>query len=338
MRTIDDVARAAGVSTSTVSRALSGRAPVAKATRQRVLTAVEDLEYVVSPNASGLATGNTRNVGIVVPFLTRWFYTEVIAGAQAALIGHGYDLTLYNLQGDGLRREVFESFLTRRRVDAVLAVALKLTDVEAKRLTNMKKPTVGIGGPISGVPTLSIDDIAVAELATDHLISLGHTVIGHIGGDEESDFDFHVPSHRYDGYKSALRRAGIALDPELYVQSDFTLEGGHQAATQLLNHPHRRPTAIFAASDEMAIGAILAARDAGLQVPAELSVIGVDGHPLGSFFGLTTLDQHPHRQGSQAADLLIGALDNNITDAPDIAAEVDLVIRASTAPPPAFES
>lgn len=333
MRTIADVARAASVSISTVSRALSGHGYVSPATRERVLAAAEELEYVVSPNASGLASGKTRNVGAVVPFLNRWFYTEIITGAQAALIGHGYDLTLYNLQGDDLRQEVFESFLTRKRVDAVIAISLELTEVEATRLTDMRKPTIGIGGPIPGVPTISVDDIAAADLATDHLIALGHTVIGHVGGDVENELDFHVPSHRRDGYEAALTRAGITPDPRLYIKSDFTIEGGYMATKQLLGDPRLRPTAIFAASDEMAIGAIMAARDLGLRVPTDLSIIGLDGHPLGEFFGLTTLDQHPDRQGGQAVELLMRALDSAITDAPDITADVDLVVRSSTARP-----
>lgn len=335
MPTIDEVASAAGVSIATVSRALSGAGPVAAATRERVLLAAKELNYVVSPNASGLSSGKTRNVGAVVPFLDRWFYTEVIAGVQSALLGHGYDLTLYILQGHDHRQEVFESFLTRKRVDAVIAISLDLTELEARRLTDMRKPTVGIGGPIPGVPTISVDDIAVADLATDHLIALGHSVIGHVGGDVENELDFHIPSHRRDGYEAALRRAGIEPHPGLYKKSEFTIEGGYHAAKQLLGDPRLQPTAIFAATDEMAIGSMLAARDMGFHVPTDLSIIGLDGHPLGKFFGLTTLDQHPARQGSEAVELIMRALADEIPDAPAMTTEVDLVVRSSTSRPPA---
>ncbi len=334
MPTIDEVARAAGVSIATVSRALSGRGPVSAAAKERVLEAAKDLNYVVSPNASGLATGKTRNVGIVVPYLNNWFYTEVIAGAQSALLEHGYDLTLYNLRGDDYRKEVFESFLTRKRVDAVIAISLELTETEASRLMDMKKPTVGIGGPLPGVPSISVDDQGAAQLATEHLTSLGHRIIGHIGGDVENELDFPVPSHRRDGYKYALVAAGIDPEPNLYVKSDFTIEGGYLAAKQLLGNPRLRPTAIFAASDEMAIGAILAARDLGLTVPHDLSVIGLDGHPLGNFFGLTTLDQHPAKQGSEAVQLLMRAMDDAASDTSDVTVDVDFVVRTSTTRPP----
>ncbi|MDO9591534.1 MAG: LacI family DNA-binding transcriptional regulator, partial [Microcella sp.] len=162
---IDDVARRAGVSTATVSRALSGRGHVAATTRERVEAAAADLGYVVSASASSLATGRTRNIGVVVPFLNRWFYTSVIEGAQRRLMQYGYDLTLYNLSGDDQERaKVFDDHLLRQRVDAVIAVSLELTVAEITSLHALSKPLVGVGGPLSGVRTLSIDDVAVTKL------------------------------------------------------------------------------------------------------------------------------------------------------------------------------
>ena len=136
--------------------------------------------------------------------------------------------------------------------------------------------------------TLTIDDVAVARLATEHLIGLGHRRIAHIGGDIEFDLDFHLPTNRRIGYEGALRDAGIEVDPRLFAPADFTIKGGYHAAKQLLGVPHDRPTAIFAASDEMAIGSILAARDLGLIVPRDVSIIGIDDHDLSDFFGLST--------------------------------------------------
>ena len=278
---INEVAQLAGVSTATVSRALSGNGHVSEATRKRVHAAALELEYVVSSNASSLATGRTKNVGVVIPFLNRWFYAAVLEGAESALLSHGYDLTLYNLGGGGdERRSVFEHFLLRKRVDAVIAIALELTESEVGRLHDMNKPIVGVGGSITGVRTLSIDDPGVARLATEHLISLGHTTIAFIGGNSASEMDFHIPAQRRGGYEAALTQAGIAVDRELFQAADFTLQGGYAAAKQLLGNPRKRPTAVFAASDEMAIGAILAARDLGLHVPDDVSVIGVDDHEL----------------------------------------------------------
>ena len=333
---INEVAQRAGVSTATVSRALSGNGHVAEETRARVLAAALELEYVVSSNASSLATGRTKNVGVVIPFLNRWFYGAVIEGAESALLGHGYDLTLYNLSGGGEERtSVFEHFLLRKRVDAVITLALELTANEVSRLHDLGKPMVGIGGSIEGVRTLSIDDIGVAKLATEHLLSLGHRVIAHIGGNSDSEMDFHVPSKRRVGYEAALRELEVEPDPELFQAADFTIPGGYAAAKQLLGNPRKKPTAIFAASDEMAIGAILAARDLGLSVPEDISVIGVDDHELSDFFGLSTIAQFPALQGRIAVDLVMDQLNPGHREAAQSNMDLpfELIVRSSTSRP-----
>lgn len=332
MAGIEEVARRSGVSIATVSRALSGRGPVSPATKARVKAVADELGYVVSSSASGLASGRTRNVGVVVPFLSSWFYTTVIEGAQSVLLAHAYDLTLYNLHGDGdERRTVFEQSLLRKRVDAVIAVSLELTEDELSRLHQINKPIVGVGGPLPGVPSLVIDDEGVARLATEHLIALGHRQIAHLGGDVGSELDFHVPSHRRVGYESALTAAGIPVDPRLFVPTEFSIEGGYRSAKQLLGNPSLHITAIAAASDEMAIGAILAARDLGLTVPRDLSVVGIDDHELSDLFSLTTVAQYPERQGAMAAEMLMHQLDGSGA-VPDAAVpiEYDLVVRGST--------
>ncbi|QAY72259.1 LacI family transcriptional regulator [Agromyces protaetiae] len=336
MAGIEDVARLAGVSTATVSRALSGRGHVSPASKAKVLEAAARLGYVVSSNASSLASGRTRNVGVVIPFLNRWFFSSVLEGAQQALLRHGYDLTLYNLSGDGAERaSVFEHFLLRQRVDAVIAVSLELTESEVTRLHDLGKPLVGVGGPIPGVRTLTIDDIAVARLATEHLIGLGHRRIAHIGGDLEFDLDFHLPTNRRLGYESALRDAGIEPEPKYFAPADFTVAGGYHAAKQLLGSPRDRPTAIFAASDEMALGTILAARDLGMSVPRDVSVVGIDDHDLADFFGLTTVAQFPRVQGEQAVETLMEQLEpgSDASEPASISLPYELRVRSSTARP-----
>lgn len=337
MADIEEVARRAGVSPATVSRALSGRGHVSSATRERVRMAADDLGYVVSSSASALATGRMRNVGVVLPFLNRWFYGAVVEGAESALLARGYDLTLYNLRGVEERRSVFEHFLLRKRVDAVIAVSLELTEREVQRLHDLGKPMVGIGGPLRGVRTLSIDDIAISRLATEHLLALGHRVIAHIGGDHAVEMDFHLPTNRRIGYEQALRAAGVEPDPRLFHTGEFTVPSGYTAAKQLLGNPSIRPTAIFAASDEMAFGALLAARDLGMDVPRDLSIIGIDDHELSGFYGLTTIAQYPMLQGRLAVDALMEELHpEHPADEPlNVALPYDLVVRRTTARPPA---
>lgn len=334
MAGIQEVAELAGVSTATVSRALSGNGHVSLSTRDRVAKAAEALGYVVSSNASSLATGRTRNVGVVIPFLSKWFYSSVIEGAESALLANGYDLTLYNLGGGGdERRSVFEHFLLRKRVDAVIAISLELTPAELTGLLNINKPIVGVGGPLAGVRTLSIDDVSVARLATEHLLTLGHSSIGHIGGNEQSERDFHLPTNRRVGYEAALQAAGISPDPELFQPADFTIRGGYAAGKQLFGNPRKRPSAVFAASDEMAIGTILAARDLGLRVPGDVSVIGIDDHELSDFFGLTTIAQFPQLQGKKAVDVLMEQLhpSRRTQGSLNTSLPYELIVRSSTA-------
>ncbi len=231
------------------------------------------------------------------------------------------------------RRRLFDEFLLRQRVDALIAVSLELTDAEVDQLRVIGKPVVGIGGPMSGAQTLSIDDIAIARLATEHLLALGHRSIAHIGGDPTVDLDFHLPKNRREGYEAALIAAGIALDPLLVRVADFTIASGYAATKQLLGDPRVSPTAIFAASDEMAIGAMLAARDIGRRVPADVSIIGIDGHSLSDFFALTTVDQFPETQGRLAAHAILTALDSENFPQENVAMPYELVVRGSTSAP-----
>ena len=336
MSGIEDVAIRAGVSKATVSRALSGRGYVSSITRDKVAIAASELGYVVSSNASSLVTGRTNNVGVIIPVINQWFFGSIIEGVERALIERGYDLMLYNLTKDiEARSRVFEYFLVRKRVDAIIAVTLEISPDEASSLLALGKPIAGIGGPLAGIPTLSIDDIAAARLATEHLIALGHTNIMHVGGDAAELMDFHVHSKRLQGFMDALAAAGLPFSDESYVATHFDIPGGYAAGKQILGDPRRRPTAIFAAADEVAIGVILAARELGISVPDDLSVIGIDNHPLAELFGLTSIAQNPAKQGEQAVDLVIRQLETAGWTPPNIHTTVpaQLVMRSSTSAP-----
>ncbi|MFJ5958472.1 LacI family DNA-binding transcriptional regulator [Paenarthrobacter sp. NPDC092416] len=339
MTGIKDVAERAGLSVATVSRALSGKGNVSAASRERARAAASELGFVLSYHASSLASGRTHNVGLVVPSVDRWFYSAVIEGASAALLEAGYDLTLYNIgENPAHRHSVFNDFLLRKRVDAVIAVSLELSEDEIQKLLAIHRPLVGIGGPLPGASTIRIDDFTIAERATNHLIGLGHRNIAHITGDEAYEQDFKLPGTRRGGFEKAMNDAGCTVRPEWIVSADFTIEGAYASARQLLGSSPERPTAVFAASDEMAIGTILAARDFGLRIPDDLSVIGIDGHDLGTVMGLTTIDQDAKGQGALAVRTLLGAINNGLDLEPaDAAHPTKLVIRSSTAVPKASE-
>ena len=334
---IIEVAQRAGVSTATVSRALNGKSHVSARARERVLKAAQELGYVASSSAYTLATGRSRNIGVVLPFIDRWFFSTVLEGIVSALVMRGYDITLYSLSGGaGHRDRVFDDLVLRKRVDGVLTVALKLSDQELEKLTALKKPIVGIGGPIPGARSLSIDDEGAGRLATQHLISLGHTEIGMIAGNPASEMDFHQPYLRKTGYQEALLDANLDFKAQWMAEADFTVGGGYYAAKQMLGDPRHNPTAIFCASDEMGFGAIQAARDLGLRVPQDISVIGLDGHPLGQFYGLSTINQRTREQGEHGANWIVDILESGeereLANVEQLNTwPIDLEVRSSTA-------
>ena len=334
---IIEVAQHAGVSTATVSRALNGKANVSARAREQVLKSARELGYVASSSAYTLATGKTKNIGVVMPFVDRWFFSSVLEGAVNALVNRGYDVTLYSLSGGkDNRARIFDELVLRKRVDGVLTVGVKISEAELAKLTELEKPIIGVGGPIPGTRTIAIDDEGAGRLATSHLVSLGHTKVGMISGSPVTEMDFHQPHLRRTGYQEALLDANLDFDPQWEAQGDFTVGGGYFAAKQLFGNPQNAPTAIFCASDEMGFGAIQAARDLGLRVPQDVSVIGIDGHPLGEFYGLSTVDQSVQQQGAKAANTLVDILESNDPKAQENFESmtfwpIDLVVRSSTA-------
>jgi DNA-binding LacI/PurR family transcriptional regulator len=336
MSSLAEVARRAGVSKATASRALSGAANVSPAAKQRVAAAAAELGYVVSSTASSLVTGRTKNVGVITPFINRWFFAEVLEGIEGALIQAGYDLTLFRLPAEPEQRSrLFHYFLVRKRVDAIVCVGVELAPSEVELIQALRRPAVGIGGAIPGITTMCIDDEEASRLATRHLLSLGHTRIVHLGGDLTAQLDFQVHSRRLAGFRSAMDAAGLE-HPDDFRPTPFTMPGGYEAAMRLLADPGARPSAIVAACDEIAIGAITAARQLGILVPSGLSVVGIDDHPYAEMFGLTTVRQRPGEQGERAVDLVVKAMTD--ADAPLVPRTIDipieLVVRGSTTAPP----
>lgn len=329
---LQDVAARAGVSTATVSRALSGKGHVSSRARARVQQAADELGFVVSYHASSLASGRSRNIGVVLPHVDRWYFSTVLEGVAGALMEAGYDLSLYNFEGDRYRETVLTDFLLRKRLDAAVAISLHLNPAETEQLFAAGIPVVGVGGPLVGAPTISIDDLDVGRRATEHLIALGHRRIAHLGGAEEGRGYFPMSNDRRAGYEQAMAKSGLGIERAWSVIADYTFTDAYQRAKNLLADPADRPTAVFAASDEMAAGAVLAARDLGLSVPGELSVIGVDAHPIGEAFGLTTIDQHARQQGEHAVERILGHLAGTDGEPVNEVLPAHFVVRSSTGP------
>lgn len=336
MTGIRDVAREAEMSTASVSRALRGLPGVSEDTRARVLEVAARLGYVASPQAASLASGTTRTIGAIVPFVTRWYFSWIVQGAQDRLQEAGYDLLLYNLGGEQSARDrVLATRMLAKRVDALLVLALTPTSRELANLRSLGLPVGLVGAQVEGFWCVDIDDRQVSHTAVDHLATLGHRRIAYVGGGLEDTLDFRAPRIRAAGWREAMARHGLEVRWEYDEAGDFTMAGGEAAGRRLLALAEP-PTAIYAASDEMAIGVLRAVRRAGLRVPEDLSVIGVDDHEMASFVDLSTVAQPVYEQGTEIARMVLGQLAEPDDDSPHVhrTFPTELVVRSSTGPVP----
>ncbi len=329
---IGDVADRAGVSVATVSRALRGLPNVAPSTRERVLEAAATLGYVADARAAGLASGHTRTVGVAVPLIGPWFFSQVLAGVEAVVTARDLDVLLMTVDDAAGRERLAAGARLRGRVDGLIVVDIALTEAQKAELAANDLPAVVVGAEAEALPCVLVDNVEVGRTATSHLLELGHTRIALIGHAREDPLHFPVPEERRRGYHEALACAGIAPDPALEVDGNFSVAGGAEAATALLDRVDP-PTAILAMSDEMAFGCLRVARQRGLAVPGDLSVIGVDDHDVSPAWDLTTVSQPVHRVGGQAAELLLAVMDAGATSPARIALPTSLRHRGTTGPP-----
>ena len=329
--TIEDVAREAGVSTATVSRALRGLPNVAPSTRERILQVARDLEYAIDSQASSLASGRSMTVGIVMPLADQWFYSKVATSAEVVLAAEGYDVIRYSLASLGDRTEIFRRLISSRRVDGLLMLNIMLTRENLDYLAKTGCPVVTVETQTERFPSVSTDNVAAARVATQHLVNLGHRQIAVISGLPDDPMEFSIPLERERGYRSVLREHGIEIRPELNVPGNFSLEGGAEAMTHLLAI-QQPPTAVFAFSDEMAIAAIKIIRDAGLQIPEDISVIGFDDHDISAYLNLTTIRQPVSQYGERAGKMLLRMLAGDLGEIPHLTLPTKLIMRDTTGP------
>ena len=328
--TIEDVAVAARVSVATVSRALRGLPNVAASTRERVERVANELNYRADPAASRLATGRSKSLAVVVPFVNSWYCAEIMAGVEAVCAEAGYDTLVISLRTDGTERRTIDgSEALHRRVDGLVMVDIALSDDEVDAVKDHGLVVVSIGPELHGCRSTGIDDVEVGRLATHHLVELGHRRIGMIGDRTDSVFWFVVPRLRQHGYEQACHDAGIAVDPRLIVEGSFTVQGGAEAFEHLMSLDDP-PTAVFAIGDAMAFGVMQRARELGLSVPGDVSVIGVDDQPVAEVLGLTTIHQDVAEHGARAARWLVDELSGNDTSVHRFDAPIELVVRETT--------
>lgn len=328
--TIRDVALAAGVSTATVSRALRGLDNVDANTRDRVVRIARELNFSVSPAASRLATGRTGTIGIVTPFVGRWYFTELFAGIEEVLKAHDVDLLLHTT-APGDTGDPPAHVRLRRRVDGALVIGLAPDDTELMGLGELGVPVVLLGCHAPGLPSVRIDDVLGARTAVAHLAAGDHERIGLITG-RHLPTRFVPENDRLAGYLEVLDEHGLTTDSALREVGQFTFDGGREAMTRLLALD-RRPTAVFCMSDEMGYGALTAMRAARVRPGAdraagEIAIIGFDGHELAEAFDLSTVEQPVTMMGRLAAQLLMDRIAG--LDAQGVVMPVELRVRAST--------
>jgi LacI family transcriptional regulator len=322
-----DVAEAAGVDTSIASRILSGDdgLTVRPDTRRRVLEAASRLAYRPNTAARALKTRKTMAIGMIVPELTNVAYATIAMGADERASRAGYAL----LVATGAVRDRLDAI--DGRIDGLL---VGIATSETIRIGDLggPLPTVLVNRhELLGLPSVTVDDEAGSALGTEHLLSLGHRRIGHVAGPQNSD----TGRRRRRGYERAMRAAGIEPVPEWIVEASYDEAGGELAATRLLRGAPR-PTALFVANIRAAIGTMAAIRRLGLSIPRDVSLVGFHDAQVAMYLDpeLTTVKMPLREMGSAAVESLLALLEGRPVEDVRVSAPPELLVRASTAPPP----
>jgi DNA-binding LacI/PurR family transcriptional regulator len=328
---IVEIAKRAGVSPATVSRALRGLHHVNERTRKKIIDAAQHLDYPIRPDLLPRDEGSrTNTIGVIAPFISRWYFSQTLAGIEQALREAGIDLLLYNFAQVDARQRVFQQKKLVGKVDGLIVISLPPTEKEFQSILGLGIPLalVGVSDPRSS--SVSVDDVAGAEIAVQHLVDMGHRDIAIMAGQTEASYNFTVSSQRRQGFMNVLARKNIEFNPRFELIADFDSKTAELAMDDFLRQK-KLPTAIFCESDEMAFGVIKSIRKKGLRVPEDLSVIGYDDHDFASVLGLTTVAQPAQFLGQLAASMIVGKIENPDSNNSQMKVPTSLVVRQSVA-------
>lgn len=330
--TIKDVAKMAGVATSTVSRVLGGSSRISPDTHEKVRTAMKELNYHPNAIARSLARKSTHTLGLVIArsadqAFANPFFSEVLRGIGTAIQADGYTLTLSFAGSPADERSTTLKLLRQRRVDGVILTSARIRDRLVDDLLKEEFPFVMIGRVLDNRPVnwVNNDNVAVGAMAVEHLLSRGHRRIALIAGSPDQV----VTIDRRQGYANALVGAGVRLDPDYEQNGGFTREGGFQAMSRLLQLP-APPTAVFCADDLMAVGALMALKQSGLH--RQIAVIGGNDDPISQLIDppLSTIRIPVLELGATAARVLLNLITRRATAARQVILPSQLVVREST--------
>jgi len=323
--TIQDVAKTAGVSVSTVSRVLNGKVDVASETQDHILSVIEDLGYTTNLAARSMRSFKKNLVGLIMPDIAYPFAIEVMKGVNRAIAESEFDLLVYTT-GDVRKSESasheqkYVSLLNNSLTDGVIIVAPIANEFSSNA------PIVSIDPLISNpaYPTVHATNYPGAVEAMEYLLGLGHKRIGFISGRAELESS----NRRLKGYRDALENAGIPVDEELIASGDYTTDTGAACTGKLLSLA-KPPTAIFASNDQTAMGVFQTAQEMGLHIPEDLSVVGFDNISESKYMGLTTVDQFISEMGFVATQMLIKLIKHESLDTQTYKMKTQLVVRNS---------
>jgi DNA-binding LacI/PurR family transcriptional regulator len=333
--TIRDVAREAGVSVATASRALNDKNVVNARTRERILLVMEELGFTPSPSARRLSLGRTLTVGVVVSFLTRPQAAERLRGVDAVLADSEFDLVIYNVESVQKRDHYLTTLAQSQRTDGLLVMSLPPPATAVPVVGQSPVPVIFIDvhtPSVASMPRVTGDDVAGGALAARHLLDLGHRSIGFVGDAVEDPFGFTSSRDREHGLRRELAAAGVTIPEEWAGHGAHGRYEARDLARRMLDD-QRRPTAIFTASDTQALGVIAAARELGLHVPDDLSVVGYDDIEAADYVGLTTIRQQLFESGRRGAEILLAEIRSRSDVPPVVHLTPELVVRVTTAPP-----
>jgi LacI family transcriptional regulator len=330
---LDDIAAKAGVSRATVSRVINNEPHVRPKTYEKVMAVIEQENFHPDPNARALVRGLREIVGVLIPNSDNIFYadnnyfTQILGGINSVLRERDYAMLLWLGESNAADAKQSRKIANSRIMDGLIIASMLHDHEMIERLLAMRNPIVMIDRPLECADDfnyVTIDNIHAAEVATHHLISLGRRRIGHITG----HMNIADARDRLHGYKRALKKANLPIQPKLIVEGQFLWQAGYEAARELLQH---KPDAIFAAGDTIALGAMDAINEAGLRIPDDIALVGFDdvdvasrAHPM-----LTTIRQPVHGKGTAAATLLLDIIQKDAPSPQHIVLPTELIIRQS---------
>lgn len=325
---IKDVAKKANVSISTVSRVINQSKPVRPKTKERVLKAIEELGYRPNAIARSLKVKHTQSIGIMVPDIANQFYPEVVRGIEDVANMYEYTIFLCNTDLDDDKELKYFTEMEEKQVDGLIFMGNILTDSLASEMKNTDMPVVLIGSDHPGLPSVTIDNTLAARSAVEYLLEKGHQRVAVITGKMKDPM---MGRARLRGYREALENAGIPWRSEWVVEGGYRFRSGYEGAKQLLLL-EERPTAIFVASDEMAIGAMRAILEQGLEIPKDVAVVGFDNVDMSGkvYPSLTTLGQPMYEMGAIGMRLLTKYLQGELVQDNKVVLNFELIERESS--------